>query len=95
MKVEKDSTTDILIPPPGTYVLTSEMLGNAITTVEYGEDGTNGCKYVGYTSKNGKRLYLFLTPNLSISFDEKQLCAQALNYMKLARIEAASTGKTT
>ena len=89
--------TDIrcLIPPPDTDVLTSEMLGNAIPTVECGDDGTHGCKYVGYISKNGKRLYLFLTPNLSISFDEKQLCAQALNYMKLARIEAANTGKTT
>lgn len=87
--------TDILIPPPDTDVLTSEMLGNAITTVEYGEDGTMQCKYLGYTHKNGKRLYLFLTPNLSVSFDEKQLCAHALNYMKLARIEAANRGKTT
>ena len=95
MSMSMKQETSILIPPPDTEVLTSEMLGNAITTVEYGEDGTNGCKYVGYTSKNGKRLYLFMTPNLSMSFDEKQLCAQALNYMKLARIEAASTGKTT
>ena len=87
--------TDILIAPPDSDVLTSEMLGNAITTVEYGEDGTMQCKYLGYTHKNGKRLYLFLTPTLSVSFDEKQLCAQALNYMKLARIEAANRGKTT
>lgn len=87
--------TDILIAPPDTEVLTSEMLGNAITTVEYGEDGTMECKYLGYTDKNGKRLYLFLTPNLRAAYDEKQLCAHALGLMKLARIEAANRGKTT
>jgi hypothetical protein len=86
--------TDILIAPPDTEVLTSEMLGNAITTVEYGEDGTRHCKYLGYTHKNGKRLYLFLTPTLSVSYDEKQLCAHALDLMKVARIAAAKAGKT-
>lgn len=87
--------TDILIAPPDSEVLTSEMLGEAITTVEYGEDGTRQCKYLGYNERKGKRLYLFLTPTMSVSYDEKQLCAQALNYMKLARIEAANRGKTT
>ena len=86
--------TDILILPPDTEVLTSEMLGNAITTVEYGEDGTRHCRYLGYTHRNGKRLYLFLTPTLSVSYDEKQLCAHALDLMKVARIAAAKAGKT-
>lgn len=87
--------TDILIAPPDSDVLTSEMLGNAITTVEYGEDGTRMCmRYLGYTDKNGKRLYLFKTPVLSVSYDEKQLCAHALDLMKVARIAAANAGKT-
>lgn len=94
MKHETDILTDILIAPPDTEVLTSEMLGNAITTVEYGEDGTRQCRYIGYIDKNGKRLYLFLTPTLRAAYDEKQLCAHALNLMKLARIEAAKAGKT-
>ena len=87
--------TDILIPPPDSDVLTSEMLGEAITTVEYGEDGTRHCRYLGYTHRNGKRLYLFMTPALSVSYDEKQLCAHALDLMKVARIAAANRGKTT